>query len=217
MEIPNFLHPLEFPVRLGLDFDNTLVCYDRLFWQLARERGVIDESVPCCKEAIRDELRRRGWEATWTEMQGAAYGQRINEAAPFAGLREALASFRERGWSVCVISHKTRSPFAGPDCDLHAAARGWLDANGLLDEAATGLTPDRVFLELTKEDKLRRIAHERCDGFIDDLPELLLSPDFPAGVRRILFDPHRTSTPAEGLERLHDWRDAAALIEREPL
>ena len=30
---------------LGLDFDNTLVCYDKLFHKLALEKGLIDKSI----------------------------------------------------------------------------------------------------------------------------------------------------------------------------
>src|SRR5262245_38498792 len=115
-------------MRIGIDFDNTLVCYDQLFWALARERGAIDDAIPRRKEAVRDDLRRRGFEPLWTELQGVAYGSRILEAAPFPGAIEALAEFRRRGWRTFVISHKTQTPYAGPMYDLHAAAMQWLSA-----------------------------------------------------------------------------------------
>ena len=47
---------------LGLDFDNTLVKYDRLFYALAIERKLIDKNMPENKIAIRDFLRREGKE-----------------------------------------------------------------------------------------------------------------------------------------------------------
>ena len=178
-------------MRIGIDFDNTLVCYDQLFWTLARERGVIDHSGPCRKDAVRDNLRQRGLNSVWTNLQGEAYGSRILEASPFPDVRAALDEFRRRDWTVFVISHKTRSPIAGANCDLHAAARGWLAANGFFEDQPTRPDADRVFFELTKEDKLRRIAELGCDWFIDDLPELLTDPEFPSDVGRILFDPHR--------------------------
>ncbi len=37
---------------VGLDFDNTIVCYDRLFHRLASERGFITEAVPATKGAV---------------------------------------------------------------------------------------------------------------------------------------------------------------------
>jgi len=45
---------------LGLDFDNTLVRYDTLFHQLALEKGLIKDSLPVDKTAIRDYLRSQG-------------------------------------------------------------------------------------------------------------------------------------------------------------
>ncbi len=199
-------------MRIGIDFDNTLVCYDQLFWTLARNRGMIDQSIPQCKEAVRNSLRQRGLESVWTEMQGEAYGSRILEAVAFPGAPEALREFSRRGWEVFVISHKTRSPFAGPNYDLHAAARSWLAAQGLLDATATNLSPERVHFELTRQEKLQRIASLGCDWFIDDLPELLTANDFPQRVGRILFDPHRTASDELAILRLHDWSDAADLI-----
>jgi len=207
-------------MRIGIDLDNTLVCYDQLFWTLARERGVIDVAIPPRKEAIRDELRRRGLEAVWTALQGEAYGPRILDAAAFPGVQDALIEFRRLGWTVFVISHKTRTPIVGPDYDLHAAARSWLSAQNWLSEEAglsekPGFAIDAVFLELTKEDKLRRIVETGCDWFIDDLPELLTVPEFPPHVRRALFDPHRQAEPLPGIRAFHDWREAASLIAAE--
>lgn len=202
-------------MKIGIDFDNTIVCYDDLFWTLGHERGVINESVARRKEAVRDTLRQSGRESIWTEMQGEAYGTRMADADLFDGVLEALADFRQRGWSVCVISHKTRFPFAGPSCDLHLAARNWCQSNRLLDVSKTGLDHDRLYFELTKEDKLRRIAVEKCDVFIDDLPELLRLPEFPSGVQKILFDPHATSLACPFV-RMSSWKDAVDLIVRNP-
>ena len=41
------------------------------------------------------------------------------------------------------------------------------------------IEPDHVFFELTKEEKIARVANIGCDYFIDDLPEILLMPGFP--------------------------------------
>ena len=55
---------------IGLDFDNTIVRYDRLFHRLRRERGLIPDHLPVSKRAIRDHLRASGREEEWTELQG---------------------------------------------------------------------------------------------------------------------------------------------------
>lgn len=200
-------------MRIGIDLDNTLVCYDRLFRQLAAERGWISPEVPARKEMVRDSLRRLGREADWTLLQGEVYGPRMIDAEPFPEALGALHDFRDRGWTVCIVSHRTRTPYAGPQADLHAAARNWLAAHQFLDEPRTGLSGEAVYLETTKAEKLNRIASLRLDWFIDDLPELLLEPDFPADVRRMLFDPHRhrPALPAS-VATAHQWRDVADLL-----
>lgn len=176
-------------MRVGIDFDNTIVRYDGVFHAVALERGAIPADLPVHKERVRDHLRAGGREDLWTEMQGYVYGLRMADAEPFPGVLEFLARCRERGVEVAVISHKTRVPYLGPPYDLHAAALDWMRGRGLFEAHGIGLTRERVFLEPTKRDKLARIAAVGCTHFIDDLPEFLEEPDFPAGVQRLLFAP----------------------------
>lgn len=168
---------------IGIDFDNTLVSYDAVFHGAFTERGLLDPTFPVSKQAIRDHLRAEGKEDLWTEMQGYVYGVKIAEANPFAGVIEALQQLCDKGYRVVIISHKTRHPYAGQQYDLHAAAKAWL--------AAYQLPHHDAFFEPTLEEKLARIDQQECSAFIDDLPEVLLHPQFPSAVRPILFsEPH---------------------------
>ena len=176
-------------MRIGIDFDNTIVCYDRVFHLVAGEQGEIPADLPQSKEKVRDHLRSVGREPVWTAMQGYVYGQRMGDVDPFPGVLEFLRACREKGVETFIISHKTKTPYAGPPYDLHAAALGWMEAHGLFDPAGIGLPRERVFLEPTKKDKLARIAAQGCTHFIDDLPEFLAEADFPQGVTRLLFAP----------------------------
>lgn len=198
---------------VGLDFDNTVVCYDALFHRLATERGLLPPQVPATKGQVRDYLRRAGREDLWTELQGIAYGPRMAEATPFPGVLEFLARCRDNDDRCVIVSHKTRYPYAGTDHDLHVAAREWLVTNGFLDRARTGLSADHVYLELTKEAKLERIAELRCDVFVDDLPEFLAEPSFPPQTDRIWFAP-ANGEPATDLpfRRAESWRAIGDLI-----
>jgi hypothetical protein len=198
--------------RIGIDFDNTLVCYDPLFHRLAVARGLIPTEVPPTKGEIRGFLRRAGREADWTALQGEVYGEQILEAEPFPGALEFLRGCGHLGLTPYVISHKTRFPFLGRHHDLHAAGHRWLAAHGFYDASRGTLTPDRVYFELTKEAKLTRIAVLRCDAFIDDLPELLADPGFPAGVRRILFDPNGIPAGDQVDVRAGSWPEVEALL-----
>ena len=41
-------------MRIGLDFDNTIVTYDSLFHKVATEQGLVPASLPVSKLAVRD-------------------------------------------------------------------------------------------------------------------------------------------------------------------
>lgn len=200
-------------MRIGIDFDNTIVSYDALFHRVALEQGVIPAGLPPSKLAVRDHLRRQDRENVWTEMQGTVYGARMDEAAAYPGVLEFLRWGRDAGLALSIISHKTRHPYIGPKYDLHQSARRWVETH-LNDGGRPLVRPEAVFFELTKEEKIACIRKSGCDYYIDDLPEILLAPDFPAGTRPILFDPdahHRTSG---ALRRTENWSEILAQIQQ---
>jgi len=197
---------------VGVDFDNTIVCYDDLFHRVAIEQGLIPPEVPATKGHVRDYLRQCDREDAWTELQGYVYGARLCEARAFPGALEFFARCKQQGITVCIISHKTRHPFQGPVYDLHQAAYEWLENQGFYDPSGIGLLRHQVFLELTKQEKLDRIARLRCSYFIDDLPEFLAEPGFPARVERILFDPNADHLTGNGFLRAASWAEIEKLI-----
>lgn len=200
-------------MHIGIDFDNTIVSYDALFHKVAVEQGAVPADTPRNKNAVRDRLRHAGREPVWTEMQGYVYGARMDEAAAYDGVLEFMAWARDAGLRLSIVSHKTRYPFLGPRYDLHAAARGWIEHH-LLAGGRTLIDPRRVHFELTKEEKLARVAAEGCDWFIDDLPEILQARDFPGTARPLLFDPDGHHPALAALNRMAAWRDIRAHFER---
>lgn len=197
---------------IGIDFDNTIVCYDKVFARAAVDLGLVLPEVATSKTAIRDHLRAAGQEDRWTELQGTIYGPRMPDATPFPGIIEFFEACRAAEVPVAIISHRTRFPFLGERYDLHAAARDWLFRQGFHAADRLGLPEDRVFFEETKAAKLAMIAALGCTHFIDDLPELLTHPLFPKNVRRILFDPHREHPVMPGIERISSWHAAPSLV-----
>lgn len=189
---------------IGVDFDNTIVCYDDVFHRAAREQGLVPATLPPGKSAVRDYLRAAGNEDAWTRLQGEVYGRRMLDAQPFPGVLAFFRRMVQAGAAVSIISHRSRYPYLGPRHDLHQAAREWLEHHGFFDSARIGLSRDRVFFEIHKHEKLARIAAQRCTHFIDDLPELLAECAFPAGVERILFDPRDDYRHAP-FRRLRSW------------
>ncbi len=191
--------------RIGLDFDNTIVCYDRLFHAAAVEQGLIPAAIAANKIAVRDFLRAQGAEEQWIELQGEVYGKRMLEADPFPGILAFLAQAQAAGFSLVIVSHKTRHPFKGSQWDLHLAARDWI-AKHL---GGGWVAQENVYFELTKEAKLARIESCGCTDFVDDLPEILMAPAFPAHTRALLFDPAGHFSDDSRYARMGGW-DAVA-------
>ena len=196
-------------MRIGLDFDNTLVRYDDLFHQAARETGLIPDSVPNQKTAIRDWLREAGREDAWTRLQGEIYGLRIAQAPTFEGVLEFVHACKESDCRTIIVSHKTRHPVLGPSFDLHQAARTWLESRGFFD---AGVDPADVYFESTQAEKIDRITSLTLSLFVDDLPEFLLEPSFPSGPKRILFDPSMRHPENSAYCRISNWKDIQSTV-----
>lgn len=195
-------------MRIGIDFDNTIVCYDGVFHAAAVERGLIGPEQAIDKTGVRNHLRGVGREDAWTELQGYVYGTRMALATIYPGVVEFISAASVAGHTVFVISHKTKAPFLGPRYDLHRAAREFLEARKLIGRCAGTVLSEHVFFEVTMDDKIARIASQGCDVFVDDLPELLTRSGFPSTTRRILFDPkgnHSAHTSDHDLEIHRHW------------
>ena len=197
-------------LSIGIDFDNTIVCFDDLFYKAALNKGLIPPTVSNVKDHVRDYLRKLGKEDAWTELQGTVYGHLIKEASVFPGVSDFILQCKRNDVPVSIISHKTARPFLGHPYDLHAAALSWLEQNEFF--STLGLPKSRVFLELTKNAKMERIAKEGCTYFIDDLPEFLLDPAFPIGVQRILFDPQNKHPTPDTLSHRHSWKEISQTL-----
>lgn len=197
---------------IGVDFDNTVVCYDQLFHRVAVEHRLIPVEVPVAKCHVRDYLRQSGKEEIWTELQGYIYGARMQEALAFPGVLDFFAHCTRLGVPVRIISHKTRYPFRGPAYDLHQAAYKWLADHGFFDSSRIGLSSRHVFFDLTKQGKLDRIAQVGCTHFIDDLPEFLSEPGFPGNVKRILFSPAEPIPDEYRFRCVTSWMEIDSLL-----
>ena len=200
-------------VRIGIDFDNTIVSYDALFHKVAREQDLVPERIAVNKVAVRDHLRSIGREERWTELQGYVYGARMKEASAYPGAVEFMRACIRAGHELAIVSHKTRHPYLGPKYDLHAAARGWV-ATHLAGEGGCLIPEGRVFFELTKEEKLARIGELACDVFIDDLPEIFASPAFPRCAKPLLFDPEGHHV-VPGTPTFSSWAQIASHLDVE--
>jgi len=176
-------------VRIGLDFDNTIIRYDDVFVAAAVERGLVPAGFKGGKQAVRDAIRLRpDGERDWQRLQGHVYGAGIGGATAFTGLDHFLRRARAADASVMIVSHKTKFGHYDPArVNLRTAATAWMEARGFFAADGFALIRDDVHFASTRAEKLARIGALHCDVFVDDLPEVLDDPDFPACVKRILF------------------------------
>jgi hypothetical protein len=196
--------------RIGIDFDNTIVCYDEVFARTAKAEGLIPHDLRGGKAGVRDFIRRLdGGEEKWQRLQGRVYSDQINGASLFEGAARFLSRCRQRAdTSVFIVSHKTEfGHFDTSGINLQEVARAWMAKHGFFDKGGFNLSGDVLYFEPTRDAKIERIAQLGCTHFIDDLEEVLGHSRFPAGVRRILFLNGRTDRPAVSYEVCADWQE----------
>ena len=194
-------------LRIGIDFDNTIISYDDVFRAAAAAGGLIAAGFSGNKQAVRDAIRLLpDGELAWQRLQGQVYGKGIGGATVVAGVATFLRRCRAEGCAVIVVSHKTEYGHFDPDrVNLRKAALDWMAGQRLLG-GDHGIAGTDVYFESTRADKLRRIAALSLTHFIDDLAEVLSDPEFPPNVERILFaDAAQPASPS--YISCSTWRD----------
>ena len=173
--------------KVGIDFDNTLVHYDELFYALALEKNLIPENVKKTKIDVRNFLRSLGKDNDFTILQGEVYGSRIKQAMPAPKSIEIIKKLTQNGIQVFIISHKTEFPYLGKKYNLHQAAKDWLKHYSFFSKEGADISMEDVSFNISKAEKIRKINNIGCDFFIDDLPEIL--DMIPSHISRILYNP----------------------------
>jgi hypothetical protein len=199
---------------IGLDFDNTLIHYGRVFRELAIERGLAPESIAADKGAVRAHVWEWFSDIEWQQLQAAVYGAGIGRGQFMPGAPEFIRLCRTKGVALCVVSHK--SEFASIDpggVSLRRSAMGWMDSQGFFLPVVSGgfgFAVADVYFESRRADKIARINALGCDVFVDDLPEVLEHPDLHSGVRRILF--HEREGGGDGYDLVGPWMSIAEYL-----
>jgi hypothetical protein len=196
-------------LRIGVDFDNTIACYDEVFPEVAHLLGLLSGEHSRTKAGVKEKiLALADGDFAWQKLQGQAYGKYMHLARCFAGFAEFLCLSRLRGHEVFVVSHK--SEFGHFDEDripLRSAAMKWMRETGLVSASNHFLAGKDVYFEPGREAKIARIDSLACTHFVDDLLEVLAEPSFPERTNKILFDPQRVAPATAGIRPAHSWRE----------
>lgn len=186
-------------MKIGFDFDNTIVCYDQAIEILSATLKLPDD-LNRNKLSIRDYLKCQNREYEWTEFQGTLYGPGMQYAKPYEFFIEIVNVLKIQKHELFIISHRTKYPYAGEKYDLHQFARIWL-GNKINSEKL--ICDKNIYFSETLENKIKKISELKIDLFIDDLLEVIDHKIFPTETRKILFDPDNTKTNIEN--RISNW------------
>ena len=198
-------------IKLGIDFDNTLITYDALFKKAALEKNLIPVNFPESKHLIRNHLRERNQENLFTILQGEVYGSRIFEATQSEGMYDSLMRAKNNGIELFIISHKTKTPYDGPKYNLHNAASSWLEKNLFFEKSGINISRKNVYFEVTKAKKIKRIESLGCTHFIDDLPEIL--DMINSKIKKILYNPELNYVKKDGYIHMENWSELINIID----
>src|SRR3990167_11112672 len=199
-------------MRIGIDFDNTIICYDQVFCQLAKAQQLVAADYRGSKRELRDLVRASvEGDIAWQRLQGKAYGEGITMAEMFAGFKEFIAACnQDEKVEIFIVSHKTELGHFDEKCiNLRDAARQWLRTQGLFDKHIPFIKEEQVYFASNREEKIAKIRSLNCTHFIDDLPEVLFASTFPENVQRLLFQPEDTLNLSEHPQAViyKNWAD----------
>ncbi len=196
-------------MKIGIDFDNTIAKYDKLFVDVALSEGFIGEELGGYdKTALRDHLRKQPYgETSWMKLQGLVYGQHMVGAELMPGVTRFLMKCKLRRYQVFVVSHKTEfGHFDSNNVPLRKEAMKWMTDKRFFDSDYLDLKKTNVFFADNRKDKVAKLAELQCDYFIDDLAEVFANHGFPANTRKILFSNNHKVIADQIADFVNDWQ-----------
>lgn len=199
---------------IGVDFDNTIVSYDRLIQDEALRRGFISKDTQGSKKEIRDHIRLLpDGENEWQRVQASIYGPRMHEADLISGVRAFFQACKKNNIQTYIISHKTKyANFDETGANLREAALNWMTQQQVFDDSGFGIAQGDVFFGATRLEKIEHIQRLQCTHFIDDLEEMFLESAFPASIQKILYVPHGLHASLTGIKTASSWQDIYAFF-----
>jgi hypothetical protein len=191
---------------IGLDFDNTIACYNDVFTSEAKIKGLVNKEWEGSKQDLKlflDTLE--DGKTVWQTMQGQVYGPSMQKATIFPGVARFLLRCKLEGHTVFIVSHKTKyGHFDKTKTLLRKASLKWMANQGFFKDNLYGINRKNIFFANTQSEKVLKIKNLNLDVFIDDLEEIFLHHDFPE-IKKILFS--GSSSIYKDVELCNNWTD----------
>jgi len=148
-------------LRIGIDFDNTIVNYDGLFSKVAKKLKLNLDSYPSKKELIKKEIfKKKNGLKIWQRLQGKVYGEFISNAKIFDGLKKFIIHCNLKNYEIFIISHKTRfGHYDEKKISLRKAALDFIDSNKIIRSDITGIKKKNIFFFKIKKKKILKLQN----------------------------------------------------------
>ena len=176
-------------MRIGIDLDNTIICYEESFGSVARKYGYVQSNISLGKQAVKDEvLKNKNGQFNWERLQGLVYGRYLQQAKLYPNFLKFLIEAVSLGdVQIDIVSHKTVFAHHDPlKTNLRSSALKFLRDSRVFDVGAISFK--NVHFTSTLDDKVAKIQALGCEIFIDDLNIVFEHYDFPETCRKILFN-----------------------------
>jgi len=199
---------------IGIDFDNTIACYDHVFCNVARKLGMLEDGGLLSKSQVKNNLLKQvDGDLSWQKLQGKVYGKYMHLASLFPGVIEFLYLSRLKNYRIVVVSHKSEyGHFDEEKVPLRDAAMKWMQNIGIVDTNTSLLNEKDVYFSSTRELKVKKIQELKCDYFIDDLVEVFNESTFPKSIKKILFEPGQKHSVGNDINIAGSWRQIQKTI-----
>jgi len=153
-------------MKIAIDFDNTIIDYSELFHKAATL-----EDVPVDKNSSKNKIKELikshddfEWPKKWIDIQGRCYGELIHESSNQEDFLNTYRYFKEQGFEVQIVSHKSTKSLCG---------RYNLRESALAKIKKLGIQESEVHFFDTLENKCDYLYDKKFDVIIDDLVEIL--------------------------------------------
>lgn len=181
-------------VKLGLDLDNTLINYSEAARIYARQNNI--EAISTLAN-LRNVLRTKS-DLEWQKAQAWLYSYGLEFATPVEGWSDFLIELKYFNLDIYLISHKTKfTPKSTGKIEIREYAMKWLEEVLKVKEIPQ---IQGVYFESTRKKKIARINSLGLNCFVDDLQEVLDNPNFPIGVRKVLFGAKSSNTSIKSIK-----------------
>jgi hypothetical protein len=193
-------------IKLGIDLDNTIICYDNLIHNLAKKKFPkikLKKNIRS-KKIIKNKIIKFYNNNQWTKLQGIIYGEKILDAKLFNNFKEGIKKLKDE-FEIFIISHKTNKAAIGKDINLRNAAKKFLKQNDISFCKNELVNRNKILFASTQKEKIKLIKNKKIDIFIDDLDIILQS--LPNQIKKIHFSKKKYK-----FENFYDWKKITQIL-----